>query len=99
MSRCGAGDRLAGKRLPAGDGGDLRFGADDRVDAEAKASIRRASIRRVSAGSLVDRVSKMTLPLAMNVSTRWKPSDSKAVRSASILTLRPPTLTARKKAT
>jgi hypothetical protein len=43
--------------------------------------------------------SKMTLPLAMNVSTDANPSDSKTPRSTSIFTVRPPTLIARSSAT
>src|SRR5262245_7286159 len=42
--------------------------------------------------------SKMTLPLAMNVSTLESPSPSNRARSWSILTTRPPTLMARRKA-
>ena len=48
---------------------------------------------------LVDRESKMTLPLAMKVSTPVKPALVNTSRSRSILTVRPPTFTARRKAT
>src|SRR5215211_5815995 len=42
--------------------------------------------------------SKMTFPLAMNVSTFESPSDANNLRRRSILTLWPPTLIARRKA-
>ena len=42
--------------------------------------------------------SKITLPLAMNVSTDVNPSAAKSFLSSSIFTVRPPTLIARRKA-
>src|SRR5215211_2801039 len=50
-----------------------------------------------ASASLADE-SKMTFPLAMNVSTFDSPSDSNNLRRRSILTLWPPTLIARRKA-
>jgi hypothetical protein len=43
--------------------------------------------------------SKMTFPLAMKVSTLEKPMSENKARSLSIVTVRPPTLIARRKAT
>ena len=42
--------------------------------------------------------SKMTFPLAMNVSTPVNPNDRKRQRNCSMVTVCPPTLTARRKA-
>ncbi len=44
------------------------------------------------------RVSKMTLPLAMNVSTELRRIASNSSRNRAIRTVRPPTLIARRKA-
>jgi len=51
-----------------------------------------------SVGSFLAGAVKITLPLAIKVSTFARPSASKCARSASTFTLRPPTLMARRKA-
>src|SRR5215210_8672078 len=60
---------------------------------------RRLSISFSSASAFSAGESKMTFPLAMNVSTFESPSDANSLRKRSILTLWPPTLIARRKAT
>ena len=72
--------------------------------ADAKTFIRETTdvndhdIERSVNSALLCAVSKTTLPLAMKVSTFEPPHVSNSRRRASILTVRPPTLMARRKA-
>ena len=75
----------------------LRLGPEECGDLIAQRRLQPRRDSGLQSGRVCAVVSNTTFPLAMNVSTFAKPSDSKISRRRSILTVCPPTLMARGK--